>query len=335
MNTIESNAKLSIELAVADFQSNDSRRTISAMRNITAGILLLFKLKLLELSPADSNEVLIKSKVEPKLRDGKLVFIGKGKNTVDKQEIFERFQSLGISADWKRLNAIVELRNNIEHYRTDVPLSGIREVFGNAFFVINQFCNEALHRKPYDMFGEAVWDVFLEEESFWRALKASVDEANKDVKWEREEMLEVARCFSCSICGSRLLKVVDHTVIYEDLNYQCVACAHVHQFDELIDPALEEAFGAHNYASFKDCGEMYSEECDDCGRASYIVSKAYCAVCGDSPLLACTQCGQQYHPEHYCERCDYINSQAPGATDFESIDDVLSEAGTGANTVNP
>lgn len=323
MNTIEGNAKLSIELAVADFKSKDDRRTISAMRNITAGILLLFKLKLLELSPADSNEVLIKSRVAPKIKDGKLVFVGMGKNTVDTQEIMDRFQSLGITADWMRVKSIVDLRNNIEHYRTDVPMSGIREVFGNAFFVIDQFCNKELHRKPYDMFGAEVWDVFLEEEEFWKYLKASVDEANKDLKWQHPEMEEVAACFSCARCSSRLLKVIDATLHHEDQTYQCVTCDHINEFNELIEPALEEQFGADNYIAFKDSGEMYTEDCESCGFPSYLVGKGYCVVCGESPFVTCKRCTGTYHYQHYCENCDYCDLKAADARDnyLESMDD--------------
>lgn len=53
VSSIKNNAVLSIRLAVEDYKTGDPVRTISALRNITAGILLLYKEKLLRLSPPD------------------------------------------------------------------------------------------------------------------------------------------------------------------------------------------------------------------------------------------------------------------------------------------
>jgi hypothetical protein len=60
MHTILENAVQSLQIGIEDYQSTDQRRTLSAVRNITAGVLLLFKEKLRQLSPPNSNDVLIK-----------------------------------------------------------------------------------------------------------------------------------------------------------------------------------------------------------------------------------------------------------------------------------
>lgn len=49
------NAATSIQLGIEDYQSEDPRRVISAVRNMYAGLLLMFKAKLELLSPADSD----------------------------------------------------------------------------------------------------------------------------------------------------------------------------------------------------------------------------------------------------------------------------------------
>lgn len=59
MHTLLSNAIQSIEIGVEDFQSQDQRRLLSAVRNIQAGILLLCKEHLRKLSPPTSDEVLV------------------------------------------------------------------------------------------------------------------------------------------------------------------------------------------------------------------------------------------------------------------------------------
>ncbi len=60
VNTLLNNAVISIRLGVEDFQKlkENPNRVISAVRNIYAGVLLLFKEKLYRLSPQGSNEIL-------------------------------------------------------------------------------------------------------------------------------------------------------------------------------------------------------------------------------------------------------------------------------------
>src|SRR5262245_27857245 len=97
------NAVESIRLGVEDFQSGTHARLISAVRNIHAGILLLYKEALRRMSPEGSNEVLVKAKIVPSLDvDGDVLFVGTGKKTADTQQIRERFDALGIETDWKR-----------------------------------------------------------------------------------------------------------------------------------------------------------------------------------------------------------------------------------------
>ena len=80
MDTILNNAVQSIQIGVEDYKSSDPRRVLSATRNITAGVLLLFKEKLRQLSPPDSDEVLIKQRIQPEFdANGGVVFIGDGK----------------------------------------------------------------------------------------------------------------------------------------------------------------------------------------------------------------------------------------------------------------
>lgn len=91
------NAVASIRLGVEDFRDaeNDEARALSAIRNLTAGLLLLFKVKLQELSPAGSKEALLKQTVTPVLdTDGNPIWIGTGSKTVDVQIIILRLKGL-------------------------------------------------------------------------------------------------------------------------------------------------------------------------------------------------------------------------------------------------
>ena len=82
------NAINAIELGVADYtlSSEDPRRLHSAVRNLFAGILLLFKSKLADLSKND-DESLLKAKIRPTLQGDAFRWVGEGSKTVDDVQI--------------------------------------------------------------------------------------------------------------------------------------------------------------------------------------------------------------------------------------------------------
>jgi hypothetical protein len=110
------NAIESIQVGVEDYKAGTRPRLLSAVRNIHAGILLLFKEALRRHSPRESNEVLVMAKIAPaRDKKGRVVFTGEGKKTVDAQQIRERFAALGINTDWQRFDRINDARNDVEH----------------------------------------------------------------------------------------------------------------------------------------------------------------------------------------------------------------------------
>lgn len=139
------NAIESIQVGVEDYllMDKDDKRYLSSVRNICAGILLLYKEKLSRLSPKYQKELLIKKNIElSKNEQGDIIFIGKGDKTVDVYEIKERFKSLKIIEDkeyWKKFDELNQLRNNIEHYYTDKSPDAVREVVAKSFLLIRDF----------------------------------------------------------------------------------------------------------------------------------------------------------------------------------------------------
>lgn len=67
---------------------------------------------------------------------GGLVFIGKGKKTVDVQAMTERCESLGIGIDWRRIKEISDIRNDAEHRFTEVPTGAIQRALAEALVVV-------------------------------------------------------------------------------------------------------------------------------------------------------------------------------------------------------
>jgi len=142
------NAIESIRVGIADYQSDQRPRLLSAVRNIHAGILLLFKEKLRRISPKDSNNALMMAKVRPaRVANGDVVFVGVGKNTVDVQQIRERFKALDINLDWERFDKVNVARNQVEHLYPQMSQNALQGLISNSFL------NEILvgvHRSFHD-----------------------------------------------------------------------------------------------------------------------------------------------------------------------------------------
>ena len=228
--SILQNAIDSIQVGVEDYNQEDERRNASAIRNIFAGILLLYKERLCELSPETDRELLIRKKISPVLKeDGELEFQGNGHNTVDVQMIKERFKSLKVTVDWKRFDEINKLRNDLEHYYTAITPDSVREIVSKSFLLIRDFVSNELQQNPVTLFGNDCWqslltvaDVYEKEE---KECKASLEK--KD--WEFSIVPKLLKKLRCKSCHSSLVFAQDEEDVYPTINLTCRSCVTVHQ----------------------------------------------------------------------------------------------------------
>lgn len=169
------------------FKSTDSRLANSALRNIFAGIQLLFKEKLSRLSPEDSDEVLIKQTILPCFDENMVIYFkGKVTKTTDVQQIKERFKEFRIIVDWKVFDEINKLRNNIEHYYTEIPSHVVNKIISKSFKIILDFCRDYLEEEPIEIFGGASWAIFLETDKIYEAEKSANVNSFSQVNWSFE-----------------------------------------------------------------------------------------------------------------------------------------------------
>jgi hypothetical protein len=146
------NAITSIQLGVEDYQENDPRRAISAVRNFYAGVLLLAKETLVKSVPDADLSNLIGAKYKP-VPDGNggVDFVQDGSSTIDFVTIGKRFKDFGLSIDQKALEELNRIRNDVEHLYTQKSGEAVREAISNGFPVVVQLfehMNEApgVHR---------------------------------------------------------------------------------------------------------------------------------------------------------------------------------------------
>lgn len=281
MDTILKNAVISIQLGVEDFQSEDERRCLSAVRNLTAGILLLFKEKLRLLSPPGSEDVLIKQSIQPvHLSDGQVVFRGLGNKTVDTDQIKKRFKSLGVNADFVRLESIFKLRNNIEHFRSSESRDGIRTLLAKSFVVIRDFITDELNQHPSELLGTQSWGILLAENEVYENERAACVCDLRSVEHLFKANLDVTQHIACSSCRSDLVRPVNICVEHkQQLSFLCSSCRKEFAFDDVVEEALSEFFFAEHYRAATKGGESPTDYCSQCDKETYVVSMGECICC--------------------------------------------------------
>lgn len=315
MNTILANAVQSIQIGIEDYQSSDPRRVLSAIRNITAGILLLFKERLRELSPPDSDEVLIKQRIQPEFdANGKVVFKGDGKKTVDVQQIEERFSSLDIETDWNRFKKIVRIRNDIEHYCTTESTDRLKELIADSFIIIRNFVSSQLGYEPITLLGEQTWTALLDVAEVYQRELDECQEAIDSIDWDSDAMSEMAGNLRCPQCHSALVKPIDPDAESNYLlEFSCSYCGNVGGIDEIAESALSECFEYEIYSAMKDGAPCPIGTCHECGRETFIIQEDLCAACGGNlSYNECTVCGESLGPDdqYFDGLCGYHHWQA-------------------------
>jgi hypothetical protein len=312
--SILKNAIDSIAIGLEDFQSSDERRIISSARNIFAGILLLFKHKLCELSPSNSDEVLIKQRVLPEIdATGAVRWIGKGKKTVDVQNIRERFDSLGIGVDWVRLERVNKYRNDIEHYFSALNSQSVQQLISESFLIIRDFIAEHLNKDPKQLLGDEAWAVLIEVNDVYEKEKSECLEAIEGLEFFNNEIIMAFENYSCDECGSSLIMPSEKNVEALDVEFKCKSCDKTLHYEDFVKLVIEDYFSHEVYLSHTDGGDSPITDCPECD-GIYLFNEKICSSCGHVAEHECQRCSSTILPdelysEPYCGYCAHVMSK--------------------------
>ncbi len=291
MSPLLANAISSIEVGVEDYKLNEPRRAASAVRNLYAGVLLLLKEKLRRDSPAGSNDALIYELVEFQRRPRGIAFVGKGKKTVDVEQIRERFKSLGLSLDETRLDQLRRIRNDIEHHSLKDSHAKVQEAIARTFVLVASVLEDHLGLKAHETFAEGVWQTMLDEAETFKEVEDRCRQsvaALVNVPSAGDAVLDY---LECPRCGSSLIEAAANTS-YFDATFTCRACGVGTDLSEAIPRALAALYAGEAYDVAKDGGEPSIGTCPVCNAEAFHVEDDVCLVCGES---------RQYTE---CERCE-------------------------------
>ena len=274
-NSIES-----IQVGVEDYLTKDPRRYLSAVRNIGAGILLLYKEKLCRLSPPHDNEVLIKKDIRPGYDDdGNVAFFGRGKKTVDVQGIKERFSTLGIKVDWTKFDELNQLRNEIEHYYTNKSSDAVREIVAKSFILIRDFIHEDLEEEPLQCLGAECWQALLETADVYAAEEKICQKSLVQIDWKYQTLRNAISKLRCPACYSSLIKTEDGGDYSVSSLLICSSCGEEFDFGDVVEQCLSESLAAESYTAMKEGCEAPLGTCPSCHSETYMLAEGICAAC--------------------------------------------------------
>lgn len=301
------NAILSIQLGIEDFQlsqrpldkGGNPARALSSVRNLFAGVMLIFKFKLATCvdEPEDAyrlihlpaKEVLPNPDGMGGIRWAPEDNFQKNK-TIEVHHIKERFNTFNIHVDWAVINKLHECRKHLEHLHPRNSLGELAEFVANLFPVLTNFITNELSKSPKEVLGSA-WDAMLEHQTFYLEKLSECEQTWLDAGVP-EGMVEFIPDCSCAQCGSKLLKssplsVEDGlTVENDEGDFQCfcISCGFVDTFAPRLIDSFERAF----FYWPPDGDEPTYEQCYSCNHHTFVISEQNCRWCNEE--LAYTEC---------------------------------------------
>ncbi len=297
------NALDAVRCGIEDYKIGTEARLKSAVRNVHAGVLLLFKEKLSMLSPPGSDNALIKRHVVPFGQGRRISWKGSGKATVDTYAMSQRLKSLNVKFDEKKLEAINKIRNDVEHYYTTVNQQTINEAITKSFALICTFMRDELRLDPKKRIGNELWTTFIQIRDVYETEREVCVASHRHFNSYSETLNSHVAEATCESCDSDLIK------FRADGKSACRACGAGLDRDQSILRVVDCAFGVRNYIAAKESCEPHTRDCPVCSEEAFIVSDLICALCGESSEGECPTCGNSYSVdeigESQCFYCRY------------------------------
>jgi hypothetical protein len=294
MERIIENGLNSIRVGLEDFEQvrDNSARLTSAVRNVYAGILILAKGKLYELSPPGSKGILIRV-VRPKLVNQHLELVPWGRKTIGYEEIKERFEHFRLKLDWAKVERIQAIRHDLEHFYHGGAMSNVQEALADAATVIRSLLS-MLNLDPICDLGHRWWEILLRNRRLFEEELAKCRATFADVGWLNESARAASAYFACVHCKSPLVRQSDANNHHQgDVQIVCAACGNESDLKATMEQAVAQQYFAELYEAHTRGGELPLLRCPRCRGETLVLDPAECAVCGHS-------LGRE---THWCPEC--------------------------------
>lgn len=314
-DTLFKNAIQSLQLGIEDYQANDPKRALSAVRNFYAGVLLLAKEVLVRAAPSADPEDILGANYKP-VPDGKggVDYAKTSHRTIDFTELGRRFRDFNLPIDQGALNDLSRIRNDVEHLYTNAEPQTVREAIAKTFPVVVDLFRLA-GEEPREWLGDS-WLFFLNIRAVYERELDQCRKSFEGIDWRSQSLSEAARI--CPECQSHLVERTNlNDPCHQNIEAKCRACGVDIDAEKLIETALEEHFAFESHVAGKDGGERPLYTCPECSLETYVIFNGEngCAWCEES-LEECGICHVALTPEnvawdnsHLCGYCDNLLSK--------------------------
>lgn len=297
---LANNAKGSISIGIEDyFFSKDCTdpekkkfRMISSVRNIYAGILLMFKELLLRKS-TEGRCLIYKTMthaVQILWQDGRQ--LNKDGKTINVQEIKKLFQEFNVHYDEEALNQLNTERNSLEHFSAEISDDYLEKLLISAHEIIINFVVNELQDPLENWINSEQWHKIEMSYTLVRREQQRLLDSYNDFIFNSETESERMKESICPNCSSMLLEPVNTAT---GVKMKCQYCHKKYTPVDII--AQEHADDTHlmlrggnaTVGCCPNCGEKTLENDDDqdtytCPHCEYTQS-SHCNLCGERIFL--------------------------------------------------
>ena len=217
-NELYKNAIWSIELGIEDFDINSQKRSISAVRNLYSGILLLLKCIIVK-----NSEIGIES-----------IYRKNTKITIGYPEIKEKFKSISPKMEWGTLDQLNDIRNNLEHFHYSDSEKLVNEYFHKSYILLKEITESYVNKNINEVIDNNTWKILNNNQLIQKKEKQKcLDTINGSIIDKLYNKYE--SIIYCRNCNSSLLMFSQGTTIFES-NLVCRVCN-----SKISIPDLEDA----------------------------------------------------------------------------------------------
>jgi len=279
MTGLFDNAIRSIQIGLDDYQSDE--RLVSSVRNLYAGILLLFKYKLLLLSAKDTNAALLKQNIAPFFSaEGTVIWKGIGDKTIDVATIKSRFKSLGIFVEWNVFDRINKHRNDLEHFFSPLPEDDTAALVADCFIIISKFLSEHLNTNAKEALGDEAWEILLYAHQVYDYEQAYSAKLMESLSFNHNIIKQIFLDFICVSCSSSLIHPTALRTSAINSNFYCTECHCKYSYDDICNMGIPDLY-INSFWSGVDFQSHAFSNCEICQEGIYLLEFGVCTSCGD------------------------------------------------------
>ena len=308
MSDLFKNAVQSIILGLEDYQTKDAKRTLSAVRNYYAGVLLLAKEVLVRAVPdADASEILAANYKPVPDGSGGVQYVAESVRSIDLNGIGTRFKDFGLRIDQGVLSELSKIRNAVEHRSPKDMDDSMRQSIAKSFPLVYKLFHKA-GEDPYEVL-EHTWQTMLDVRTVYDGELKTCRATFSNIEWNRNILADAPRL--CVECGSELVAQNNHqNSNMQQIEANCRSCGATIGAERLIEDSIAKQMDGQLITTVRYGGHAPLQDCPECSLLTYVfgLEDDGCVWC-ECKLGDCVFCETKLTPDdvdsHDSRMCSY------------------------------